>query len=69
MDLCEYSYNTINCCLHCPDQGSCIFVRFFGGGGAGGSERSYSTCITGIEKVLRNKLQNVEAIYVTVFLI
>ena len=67
MDSCEYSYNTMNCCLHCPGQGSCVFVR--GGGGGGGSERSYSTCITGIEKALRNKLQNVEAIYVTVFLI
>ena len=40
-----------------------------GGGGGLGSVRSYSTCITGIEKALRNKLQNVEAIYVTVFLI
>ena len=39
------------------------------GGGGGGAGSSYSTCITAIEKALRNKLQNVEAIYITVFLI
>ena len=48
-----------------------VFFGWRGGGGGGGGggvgERSYSTCISGIEKALRNKLQNVEAIYVTVF--